>query len=336
MNARSPALAGEPTTLPQADAAAAAAAVQRQRRLTKPTGSLGRLEQLAIFMASWQGRAVPVLERPRVVVFVGWHGIARRGVSAYPAEVTGQMLANFRAGGAAINQLARGAGAALDVIAVREGEATASFDEAPAMSEHACREAMSQGAAAVPRDCDLLALGEMGIGNTTSASALCALLAGEPGASWAGPGTGLDEAGVARKAAVIDAARHRVGPGPHHPLSVLAEVGGHEIAALAGAILEARRRRIPVLLDGFVVTAAAAVVAALDRGAIAHCLVAHHSAEPAHARLLARLHLVPLLDLEMRLGEGSGAALAIPLVRAALACHANMATFTSAGVSDRR
>jgi nicotinate-nucleotide--dimethylbenzimidazole phosphoribosyltransferase len=323
------------TQLEPGDAAAAAAARARQARLTKPPGSLGRLEALAIWLAAWQGREPASLERVGVLIFAGNHGVTARGVSVYPASVTAQMVGNFSAGGAAINQLCRVAAAALEVVALDLERPTADFCAAPAMSEAECMDALNRGAAALAPDLDLVAVGEMGIGNTTSAAALCAALYGGEAASWAGPGTGLDAGGVARKAAVIELAlaRHRDSLGD--PLEILRRLGGREGAAMAGAILAARQRRIPVLLDGLVAGAAAAVLHALQPGALDHAQAAHRSAEPAHGRLLDRLGLRPLLDLDMRLGEASGAALAILLCRAALACHVGMATFADAGISDR-
>ena len=314
--------------LPGPDLAARQAAIARDAVLTKPAGALGRLEEIAIFMAAWQGRHPPRIERPAVLVFAGNHGVAARGVSAYPSAVTVQMVANFAAGGAAINQLARLAGAILKVVPLELERPTADFTSAPAMSEAEAIVAVNAGLAAVPPDADLLAVGEMGIGNTTSAAALCGLLFGGDAAAWVGPGTGVDAAGLARKRAAVDAAlvRHRT----DDPWLALARVGGRELAAIAGAVLAARRRRIPVLLDGYVATAAAAV---LGRDGVGHCLAGHCSAEPAHGRLLARLGLRPLLDLGLRLGEASGAALAVSLVLAAIACHSGMASFAEAGVS---
>jgi nicotinate-nucleotide--dimethylbenzimidazole phosphoribosyltransferase len=256
-------------------------------------------------------------------------------VSAYPAAVTAEMVANFAAGGAAINQLCRVASAALTVVPLDLDRPTVDFCVGPAMSEVECVEALQRGSAALAPDLDLVAVGEMGIGNTTSAAALCAALYGGEGASWAGPGTGLDAEGVARKAAVIDRALDRHRAALADPLQMLRRLGGREIAAMVGAILAARERRIPVLLDGMVAGAAAAVVQALAPDALDHCQAAHRSAEPAHGRLLERLALRPLLDLDMRLGEASAAALAILLCRAALACHTGMATFTEAGISER-
>ncbi len=321
--------------LPAADAAAAAAARAHQARLTKPSGALGRLEELAIWLAGWQAREPPALDRVGALVFAGNHGVAEQGVSAYPSAVTAQMVANFEAGGAAINQLCRAAGAELGVLALDLERPTADFCTAAAMSEAECLDALNQGVSAVAFDLDLLAVGEMGIANTTSAAALCAALFGGPAAWWTGPGTGLDAHGVAHKAAVVGRGLARHAEAFGQPFEILRRLGGREIAAMAGAILAARELCIPVLLDGFTAGAAAAVLHALEPSALGHVQAAHRSAEPGHARLLERLRLRPLLELDMRLGEASGAALAVLLCRAALACHTGMATFESAGVSDR-
>ncbi len=322
--------------LPLPDQAAIDAARARDAQLTKPPGALGRLETLATWIAGWQGRHPPRLDRVMVAVFAGWHGVTARGISAFPAEVTGQMVLNFRAGGAAINQLARVAGARLEVVELSPGEPTQDFTRAAAMSDAECAAAFAKGFTTVDAEDDLLVVGEMGIGNTTAAAAVLALLYGEPGAAWAGPGTGLDAEGVARKAAVIEEAQALHGAeAAGRPLEVLRRVGGREIAAMAGAILAARRARMPVLLDGFVAGAAAAVLEAAAPGAIAHCLAGHRSAEPGHRKLLHRLELEPLLDLGMRLGEASGAATAVPILRAAVECHTGMATFAEAGVSGK-
>lgn len=318
---------------PPGDEAAAAAVAARQARLTKPPGSLGRLEELAAWMARWQGRALPVLERVQVLVFAGNHGVAARGVSPYPAAVTAQMVANFAAGGAAINQLAAVARAVLRVVPLALDTPTADFTAAPAMDEAAFLDAVNQGAAALEPGTALLCLGEMGIGNTTAGAALAAALFGGDGAAWAGRGTGVDEAGLARKRATVDAALARHAAALADPLEAARRLGGRELAAILGATLEARRQGVPVLLDGFVCTAAAAPLARLAPGGLDHARVAHRSAEAGHARLLAALGQEALLDLGMRLGEGSGAALAVPLLRAALACHAGMATFDEAGIS---
>jgi nicotinate-nucleotide--dimethylbenzimidazole phosphoribosyltransferase len=321
--------------LPPPDLAATAACRARDAELTKPAGALGRLEELAEWLAAWQGRHPPRLERVLILVFVGWHEIARRGVSAYPAEVTDQMVANFAAGGAAINQLASLAGAELRVVPVGQGRPAHDFTQRPAMSEAGCLRAIEIGIGALPWDVDLLAIGEMGIANTTPAAAMAAALAGEGGGRWAGPGTGLDLEGVSRKAAVIDQALARHRGAMTDPLEILRHVGGREHAAMLGAVLAGRLRRIPVMLDGFTATVPAAVLEAIEPGAAGHCQVGHCSAEPGHRRLLEQVGRRPLLDLGMRLGEASGAALAIQLARAAVACHNGMATFASAKVDQR-
>ncbi|HEY0178410.1 MAG TPA: nicotinate-nucleotide--dimethylbenzimidazole phosphoribosyltransferase [Dokdonella sp.] len=319
--------------LPEGDPRTAAAAAERQQKLTKPPGSLGRLEELAIWMARWQGREIPRLDRVTICVFAGNHGVAARGVSAYPSAVTEQMVANFEAGGAAVNQIARVAGAELRVAAIELDRPTRDFARAPAMDPDEFLDAMNIGCRNVPTDSDLLAVGEMGIGNTTTAAALCAALLGGGASRWAGRGTGIDDAGLARKIAVIEAALDLHGASLGDPLAAAAALGGRELAAIAGAVLAARRHRIPVLLDGFVATAAVLPLACIDSSVLDHCRSAHVSAEGAHAALLAELGLDPLLDLKMRLGEASGAGTAVLLVRAALACHAGMATFAQARIA---
>ncbi|MEO3998848.1 nicotinate-nucleotide--dimethylbenzimidazole phosphoribosyltransferase [Mesorhizobium sp. CAU 1732] len=321
-------------TLPSADDAAAQAARARQAVLTKPPGSLGRLETLAIFMAGWQGRSVPALDRIDVLVFAGSHGVTARGVSAFPAEVTAQMVANFAAGGAAINQLARQMGATLRVVPLDIDRPTADFTVEPAMDEIAFLEAVRAGFDAVDPAAHLICTGEMGIGNTTAAAALSAALFGDGGAEWVGRGTGVDDAGLVRKAQAVDAALALHGETLRDPIEALRRVGGRELAAMFGATLAARLHRIPVMLDGFVSTAASAPLARITDGGLDHAIAGHVSAEAQHRKLLDRLSLEPLLDLGMRLGEGSGGCVAIGIVRAALACHAGMATFAEAGVSD--
>jgi nicotinate-nucleotide--dimethylbenzimidazole phosphoribosyltransferase len=321
--------------VPAGDDAAAAAARARQDTLTKPPGSLGELEALVAWLARWRGKPMPTLERVEVLVFAGNHGVTARGVSPYPAEVTAQMVANFSHGGAAINQLAVNAGARLTVIPLDLDRPTADFSEAPAMTGPEFLAAVAAGYAAVPPGSDLIALGEMGIGNTTAAAALAAALFGGGGERWAGRGTGVDDAGLARKRAVIDVALARHAGVLGEPLLAAMTVGGRELAAILGATLAARVHRIPVLLDGFVTTAAAAPLAVLATGGLDHARVAHCSAEAGHRALVAALGQTPLLDLGMRLGEASGAAVAIPILRAALACHTGMATFAEAGVRDR-
>ncbi len=319
--------------LPGGDQQFADMAAHRQQNLTKPPGSLGRLEELAIWLAQWQGREKPLLERVTVAVFAGNHGVAARGVSAYPPAVTAQMVANFAAGGAAISQIAKAAAAELRVVPIELERPTRDFTEAAAMSVDEFLEAVDVGYRTVPDDCDLLAVGEMGIANTTTAAMLCAALLGGGAARWAGRGTGVDDDGLARKRAAIETALnfHRGILGD--PLAVAAALGGRELAAIAGAVLAARRHNVPVLLDGFVATSAVLPLARLDAAALDHCRAGHVSAEAGHRDLLRELKLVPLLDLNMRLGEASGAGVAILLIRAALACHAGMATFAEAGVS---
>lgn len=316
---------------PAPDATARAAAEARNAQLTKPPGALGRLEELGVWLAGWQGTDRPRIERPQVIVFAGNHGVAARGVSAFPAAVTAQMVANFRAGGAAINQLARAAGAGLSVVALDLDRPTADFTEGPAMTEAECVAALRAGWEAVDPAADLVCPGEMGIANTTAAAALACALFGGPAEAWVGRGTGVDDEGLRRKAAVVaeGVARH----GGAGALALLAALGGREIAAMAGAMARARVARVPVILDGFIACAAGAVLAAAVPGALDHAVAGHRSAEAAHGALLDRLGLAPLLDLGLRLGEGSGAALAIPVLRAAAACLADMATFAEAGVA---
>lgn len=320
---------------PGADARAAAEAAAREAVLTKPAGALGRLEDIPRWLAAWQGKYPPSLDHPRTAVFAANHGVARRGVSAYPPEVTAQMVRNFIEGGAAVNQLCRMVDADLRVYEMALDHPTADFTEGPALPEEECAKAMAYGMLAVEPGTDILALGEMGIGNTTAAAALCALLFGGSGADWAGPGTGIAGEALSRKVAAIDAALALHRPRTGDALDALRRVGGLELAAIAGAIMAARLARVPVLLDGFVCTAAAAVLHALDPAALDHCLVAHCSAEPGHRRLLERIGKAPLFDFGMRLGEGSGATLAIAIARAALACHTGMASFKEAGVSGK-
>jgi nicotinate-nucleotide--dimethylbenzimidazole phosphoribosyltransferase len=321
--------------LPGGHPAASAAVAQREATLTKPPRSLGRLEELIAWLAHWQGHVPPRLERVDILVFAGSHGVTRRGVSAYPAEVTAQMVANFASGGAAINQLARAAGAQLRVIPLALDRPTADFTEQPALGDQEFLAAVNAGYEAVAPQCDLICLGEMGIGNTTAAAAIAAALFGGGGARWAGRGTGVDEAGQARKRAAIDRALERHAAVLDDPLAIAAALGGRELAAILGATLAARRQRIPVLLDGFVCTAAVAPLAKLRSDTLAHAQAGHVSAEAGHRMLLEGLSLVPLVDLNMRLGEASGAAVALLLLRAALACHSGMATFAEAGVSDK-
>lgn len=318
--------------LPGPGEAARGAAATREARLTKPAGALGRLEELAAWMAAWQDRHPPRLRRPRVAVFAGNHGVAARGVSAYPAEVTRQMVANFVSGGAAVNQICRSVDADLRVYELSLEAPTADFVAGPAMDDAECARAMAYGMMAVEQGIDLIALGEMGIANTTAASALCLAMFGGDAADWTGPGTGVAGDRLARKREAV-AAGAALHAGSGDGLELLRRLGGFEFAAIAGAVVAARFARVPVLLDGFAATAAAAVLLRVDPGLLDHCQVAHLSAEPAHARLCAAIGRRPILDLGMRLGEASGAALAVGVVRAAVECHAGMASFDEAGVS---
>ena len=321
--------------LPGPDLEAADKASQREAQLTKPAGALGRLEELTAWLACWQGRHPPRVDRPRICVFAANHGVAARGVSAYPAAVTAQMVANFIDGGGAVNQLCKVADADLRVYEMALDMPTADFTEAPAMDEDSCARAAAYGMMAVEPGLDLLCLGEMGIANTTSAAAMMMALFDGAAADWVGPGTGVAGEALARKTAVVEAgvARHR--DARADPFEVLRCLGGQELAAICGAIIAARLARTPVLLDGFACTAAAAILFAVDPQALDHCIVAHVSAEPGHRRLLDRLGKRPLFDLGMRLGEASGAALAIPILKAAVACHSGMATFDEAAVSGK-
>ncbi len=320
--------------LPDPDAAAVQAAMARNGQLTKPPGALGRLEDLAIWMAGWQGTDRPHVDAPQVIVFAGNHGVTARGVSAFPAAVTEQMVLNFRAGGAAINQLARCFGARMDVHALSLELPTADFTIQPAMTEAELLEALQTGWDAVDPASDLLVTGEMGIGNTTSAAALAHAICGGVPADWVGRGTGVDDAGLALKAQVVAEGVALHAQARADGIEALRCLGGRELAAMAGAILRARHLRIPVLLDGFICTAAAACLDAAKPGALDHCLAAHVSAESGHAPLLAHLGKAPILSLGLRLGEGSGAALAIGVIKGAVACHSGMATFAEAGVSE--
>jgi nicotinate-nucleotide--dimethylbenzimidazole phosphoribosyltransferase len=320
--------------LPAPDEGARDAARARDAVLTKPPGALGRLEEIAVFMAGWPGAGTG-RGRGQVLVFAGNHGVAARGVSAFPAEVTAQMVANFRNGGAAINQLARAAGLRLKVTALNGLRPTGDFTRGPAMGEAETCRALSAGWAAVDPKAEMVVPGEMGIGNTTAAAALCLALFGGRPQDWAGRGTGVDDSGLSRKIKALRDGLRVNRARLSDPLEVLAALGGFEIAAMAGAIAGARAARVPVVLDGFIAGAAAAVLRAVSPGALDHCLAGHVSAEAAHGRLLALLGLDPVISLGLRLGEGSGAALAAGVVRAALECHRGMATFAEAAVSGK-
>jgi nicotinate-nucleotide--dimethylbenzimidazole phosphoribosyltransferase len=322
--------------MPGADTAAVDSVRARDAVLTKPPGALGRLEELAEWLAAWQGKAPPAVNRPLVAIFAGNHGVVGRGVSAFPAAVTRQMVDNFAAGGAAINQICLAYDLGLKVYDLALDHPTGDITREAALTETEAAATMAFGMEAIAGGVDLLCIGEMGIGNTTIAAAIHRALFGGTAAEWVGPGTGLDAAGIARKQAAVEAAVAFHDGNLGDPLEVLRRVGGREIAAMAGAILAARLNRVPVIVDGYVATASAAILYALDARALDHCLFGHVSAEPGHRRALERLGRTPLLDLGMRLGEGTGAALAAGVVKAAARLHSGMASFAQAGVSGKQ
>ncbi|MCT7660223.1 nicotinate-nucleotide--dimethylbenzimidazole phosphoribosyltransferase [Mycobacterium deserti] len=346
------AAAGFPAIVPP-DPEVATAARARHDRLTKPPGSLGRLEDLAVWVASCQGACPPrQFQRPRVLVFAGDHGVTADGVSAYPAEVTAQMVANFAAGGAAINVLAEAAGATVRVLdiavdsteplsasigahKVRRGSGNIAVEDA--MTEHETLAAIDAGRRTADEEvdsgADLLIAGDMGIGNTTAATTLVAALTDSEPVAVVGRGTGVDDAGWARKTAAVRDALYRSRRSTADPVALLRICGGADLAAMAGFCAQAAVRKTPLLLDGMVVTAAALVAEKLAPGARHWWQAGHRSTEPAHAVVLRRLELEPIVDMRMRLGEGTGAAVALPVVRAAVAALASMATFDEAGIS---
>ncbi|MFV8163779.1 nicotinate-nucleotide--dimethylbenzimidazole phosphoribosyltransferase [Mycobacterium sp. 134] len=343
-----------PVAAPDADVAAAARA--RQARLTKPPGALGRLEELSIWAASCQGECPPrPLTRARVVVFAADHGVTAAGVSAFPSAVTGQMVANFDAGGAAINVLAEVSGATVRVAdiavdcdeplspaigahKVRRGSGNIAVEDALSAEETAAAVDAGRQIAddEVDAGADLLIAGDMGIGNTTAATTLVAALTGTEPVAAVGRGTGIDDLGWMRKAAAVRDALYRARDVTRDPLGLLRVCGGADLAAMAGFLAQAAVRRTPVLLDGLVVTAAALVAEELAPGARAWWQAGHRSTEPAHSLALSHLRLEPIVDLGMRLGEGTGAAVALPIVRAAIATLASMATFDEAGISEEK
>ncbi|MDT8906582.1 nicotinate-nucleotide-dimethylbenzimidazole phosphoribosyltransferase [Pseudomonas sp. NFACC09-4] len=329
-------------------------AAARQQQLTKPAGSLGRLESVAVQLAGLQGQLKPNLDQVWIAIFAGDHGVVAEGVSAFPQEVTGQMLLNFVSGGAAISVLARQLEARLEVVDLgtvtpslelagvrhlRVGPGTANFLHGAAMTPKQGVQALQAGhdsvARAVEVGTQLFIGGEMGIGNTTAASALACALLDCPVAHLVGPGTGLDAAGISRKALVIERALALHGAQGNDPLQTLFNLGGFEIAALVGAYLACAQQGVAVLVDGFICSVAALVAVRLNPGCRPWLLFAHRGAEPGHLHVLETLGAEPLLDLGLRLGEGSGAALAVPLLRLACGLHGQMATFAEAAVADR-
>ena len=321
-------------SMPGPDEEAAAEVRARDAKLTKPAGSLGRLEDLAEWLAAWSGKAPPKISRPLVAVFATNHGVADKGVSAFPSAVTRQMVENFAAGGAAINQICRAYDIGMKVFDLAVDMPTPSITREDAMDEANCAATMAYGMEALAGGIDLICLGEMGIGNTTVAAAVINALFGGKAEDWIGRGTGVDDEGLARKREAVEKAVARLN-GERDPLEILRRIGGREIAAMTGLIIAARLQRVPVIVDGFVTTAAAAVVYAMDPAGLDHCLFAHVSAEQAHAKVLEHMGKDALLDFGMRLGEGSGAALAAGIVKAAAEMHSGMATFADAGVSEK-
>lgn len=319
--------------MPVKDVEAEAKAIAHQNQLTKPPGALGILEELAIFLASWQRKTKPSLNSVQAIVFAGNHGICSQGVNPFPQDVTVQMVENFKTGGAAINQLCEVSGANLNIVPLSLEKPTADFTKEEAMSELELCEAMEIGAKSVNLDSNLILLGEMGIGNSTISSALAASVFGGNVERWVGAGTGSDQKGQAHKTAVIELGIKK--HGSIRDLRALQAFGGREQAAICGAILAARNARIPVLLDGFICAAAAAPLFGTSNSILDHCLIGHLSVEPGHKLLLEAMGKSAILDLNMRLGEGTGAALALSIIRGAIACHNNMATFDSAGVSSK-
>lgn len=305
---------------------------ERDAQLVKPQGSLGRLEEVVEWLAAWQGKSKPTMDRPLVAIFVANHGVVAQGVSKWPPAVTRQMMETFAAGGAAVNQICATYDLGLKVFDLALDIPTADITQAPALDERAAAATFAFGMESIAGGVDVLCLGEMGIGNTTAAAAIFHALYGGAAADWVGRGAGIDDAGLARK---IDAVERAVALHRDHigdPLEIMRRLGGREICAIAGAIVAARIERIPVILDGYVATAAAAIVHAVDPAGVEHCMAGHRSAEAPHGEALRRLGMNPLLDLGMRLGEGSGAAMAAGIVKAALACHRDMATFAQANV----
>lgn len=341
-------------SIPPLDKKSMAAAQARQDTLTKPQGSLGRLETLAVQLAGITGQPRPCVTRKAVIVMAGDHGVARNGVSAYPSAVTPQMVLNFLHGGAAINVLARQAGARVTVVDVgvahdfadaaglvrrKVAHGTADFTRGPAMTASQAEAAIQVGvdvvAAEVAAGLDLVATGDMGIGNTTPSAAIVAALSGRPVAAVTGRGTGVDDAGLARKMAAIAAALAVNRPDPTDAFDVLCKLGGLEIAGLAGVIIGAASRRVPIVIDGFISGAAALIAVGLAPAARPYLIASHRSVEIGHSAIFDLLGVHPLLDFDLRLGEGTGAALAFHVIEAACRILDEMATFGEAGVSEK-
>ena len=322
-------------SVPGPDLVSAKKTREHELQLTKPTGAFGQLEKLSEWTASWQGKYPPAIDHAVVCVFAGSHGIAQKQVSAYPPSVNRQMLDNFINEGAGINALSHTVGCKVHVTEIDMDNPTHDFSIQPAMSEQECVAAFVLGMKAIPEQCDILAVGELGIGNTTTASAIYAALYGGTASDWVGRGSGVDDSGLKRKNDVVATALNQHKDFLKNPLEILARMGGREIAAIAGAVLMARLRRIPAVLDGFICCSGPAVLHAVNPSALDHCLAGHVSAEGAHGKVLDKLGKEPILSLGMRLGEGTGAVLAIGIVKAALDAHNRMATFAEASVDNK-
>lgn len=320
--------------LPGPDLSAQEAVRAREATLTKPHGSLGQLEEIAVWLAGWSGKPVPQINRPLVAIFAGNHGVTAKNITPFPSSVTAQMVENFASGGAAINQICIAHDLGLKVFDLALEHPTADITEEAAMDERSCAATMAFGMEGIAGGTDLLCIGEMGIGNTTIAAAIALALFGGVAEDWVGPGTGSTGELMERKLAAVRAAVTLHQAHLKDPLEVLRRLGGRELAAMAGAILAARMEKIPVILDGFVASSAAAILYAANPTALDHCLFGHVSAEPGHRRLLDKMGKKPLLDLGMRLGEGTGAALAAGIVKAAALCHNGMATLDQIGIPD--
>jgi len=320
--------------LPGPDLSAQEAVRAREATLTKPHGSLGQLEEIAVWLAGWSGKPIPQINRPLVAIFAGNHGVTAKNITPFPSSVTAQMVENFASGGAAINQICIAHDLGLKVFDLALEHPTADITEDAAMDERSCAATMAFGMEGIAGGTDLLCIGEMGIGNTTIAAAIALALFGGSAEDWVGPGAGSTGELMERKLAAVRAAVTLHQAHLKDPLEVLRRLGGREVAAMAGAILAARMEKIPVILDGFVATSAAAILYAANPTALDHCLFGHVSAEPGHRLLLDKMGKKPLLDLGMRLGEGTGAALAAGIVKAAALCHSGMATFEQLGIPN--
>lgn len=318
--------------LPGPDEASIVAVRDRARRVLRPPGALARLDRAAAWLAGWQRTEHPRVEEPALVLFAADHGVVERGVTPYPSDVTAAVVKAVEAGVATSSVMAETVGATVRVFDVGVGLPTGDISLQPAMSEVQFLDAFDRGRQAVAGlRTDLLILGEMGIGNTTSAAAVACALFGPPAAGWTGRGTGIDDEMLVRKIEIVETSVRRVGVSAP-PLETLRQLGGCELTAIAGALTEARHRSIPVVLDGFVVGAAAAPLHQARPDSLQHCVAGHRSPERGHGRLLSRLGLEPLLELDMRLGEGTGALAAVPLLRLAAACVTDVATLDEWGI----